>query len=292
MAGEEVSIQTELKVARSFLAEAEAKLHAKADVIFELARRVYRDPVPFKKTFAYGRFFGVPLTAEREKPPLDVGTKREYAEWLEEAALPVYQDLVAAVERLRRIVRRYRGAALIEDGEPKYAAAGLLGYGWLLLGDYYFYRCNWTNAAKMYRAAFKQEPTSQELLYRLGLTFINHGDPGRAQNFLARAIELAPASDVAVEAHKQLERMATLGEAKRVFRGSPAVLKTLIGVTIGALVVCLSCICCGLLGGGWGPMAGDAEAAAIWTVVLIVAGGVLFLIPAVATAIYYFVKRR
>lgn len=291
MAGEELSIQTELKVARSYLAEAEVKLHAKADVIFELARRIYRDPVPFRETFTYGHFFGVPLTAEREKPPLDVGTKGEYAEWLEEAALPVYQDLVAAVERLRRIVRRYRGAALIQDGEPKYAATALLGYGWLLLGDYYFYRCSWANAAKMYRAAFKQEPTSQELLYRLGLTFINHGDPGRAQNFLARAIELAPGSDVAVEAHKQLERMANLGEAKRVFRGSPTVLKTLVGVTIGALVVCLSCVCCGLLG-GWAGISEDPEGAAIWTIVLIVAGGVLFLIPAVATAIYYFVKRR
>ncbi len=291
MVPQEVSIQTELKIARSFLAEAEAKLHAKADVIFELARRLYRDPVPVKKTFEYGKFFGVPLTAEREKPPLDVGTRREYAAWLEGAALPVYQDLVAAVERLRRVTRQYRGAALIEGGEPKYGAAGMLSYGWLLLGDYYFYRCNWTNAAKMYRAAFKEAPTSQELLYRLGLTFINHGDLGRAHNFLERAIELAPGSDAAVEAHKQLERMATLAGRRKLFRGSPAVLKTLIGVTVAALVVCLSCICCGLLG-GWGAMAEDPDAAAIWTIVLIVAGGVVFLIPAVATAIYYFVKRR
>ncbi len=291
MANEEVSIQTELKIARSYLEEAEAALHAKADVIFELARRTYRDPVPVKKTFAYGGFFGQAVTAEREKPPLDIGTKREYAEWLEEAALPIYQDLTGAVERLRRIARRYRGAALIEDGEPKYAADAMLAHGWLLLGDYYFYRCSWPQAAKMYRAAFKEEPTNQELLYRLGLAFVNHGDLGRAQNFLERAIELAPGSAVAVEAHKQLERMATLGEAKKVFRGSPAVLKTLIGVTIGALLVCLSCICCGLIGGG-AEISEDPQFAAVWTVIFVAVGGLIFLAPAVATAIYYFVKRK
>jgi tetratricopeptide (TPR) repeat protein len=288
---EGISIQTELKIARSYLEEAEVKLHAKADVISELARRIYRDPVPIKKTFAYGEFFRKPIAAEREKPPLDIGTKREYREWLEEAALPIYRDLHAAVERLRKIWRKYRGAALIEDGEPKYAVAAMLAHGWLLLGDYYFYKCNWTNAAKMYRAAFKQEPTNQELLYRLGLTSVNHGDPGRAQNFLERAIELAPGSDVAVEAHKQLERMATLGEMKKIFRGSPAVLKTLIGVSIGALLVCLSCVCCGLVG-GWAEISEDPELAAAWTIVLVFVGGLVFLIPAVATAIYYFVKRR
>jgi tetratricopeptide (TPR) repeat protein len=291
MNDEGISIQTELKIARSYLEEAEAKLHVKADVIFGLARRVYRDPVPVTKTFAYGDFFGKPIAAEREKPPLDIGTKREYREWLEEAALPIYRDLHAAVERLRNIWRKYRGSALIEDGEPKYAVAAMLAYGWLLLGDYEFYRCNWPSAAKMYRAAFKQEPTNQELLYRLGLTFINHGDPGRAQNFLERAIELAPGSDVAVEAHKQLERMATLGEAKKTFRGSPALLKTLVGVTIAALLICLSCVCCGLVG-GWAEISEDPEFAAAWTIVLIVLGGLAFLIPAVATAVYYFAKRR
>ncbi|NIT35064.1 MAG: hypothetical protein GTN49_00960 [candidate division Zixibacteria bacterium] len=287
----EFSIQTELKVARSFLADAEAKLHAKADVIFELARRLYRDPVPITTTFAYGELFGVPPPGEREKPPLDVGTKSEYGEWLEEAALPIYRDLSAALERLRKISRRYPGAALIEDGEPKYRAAVLLAYGWLLLGDYYFYRCNWANAAKMYRAAFKLEPSSQELLYRLGLNFINDGDLGRAQNFLERAIEQEPSSQVAVEAHKQIERLASIGEVGKAFRGSPAVLKTLVGVTIGALVVCLSCICLGLWGGlrPWAEEPGFPSAA---TVILIVLGGVIFLAPAVATAIYYFAKRR
>jgi tetratricopeptide (TPR) repeat protein len=287
----ESPIQTELKIARSYLEEAEAALHAKAEVIFELARRVYRDPVPVKKTFAYGEFFGRPVTAEREKAPLDIGTKREYREWLDEAALPIYRDLTAAVERLRRIARSYRGAALIEEGEPKYPAAAMLAHGWLLWGDYYFYRCNWSQAAKMYRAAFKEEPTHQELLYRLGLTFVNHGDLGRAQNFLERAIELAPGSAVAVEAHKQLERMATLGEAKKAFRGSPAVLKTLIGVTIGALLICLSCICCGLLG-GWAEISEDPQLAATWTIILVAVGGLIFLAPAVATAVYYFVKRK
>ena len=291
MSDEGISIQTELKIARSYLEEAEAKLHVKADVIFGLARRVYRDPVPVTKTFAYGEFFGEPIAAEREKAPLDIGTKREYREWLEDAALPIYRDLTAAVERLRKIWRKYRGAALIEDGEPKYPVAAMLAYGWLLLGDYEFYRCNWTGAAKMYRAAFKQEPTNQELLFRLGLTFVNHGDPGRAQNFLERAIELAPGSDVAVEAHKQLERMATLGEAKKLFRGSPAVLKTLIGVTIAALLICLSCVCCGLIG-GYAEISEDPQFAAAWTIVLIVLGGLAFLIPAVVTAVYYFVKRR
>jgi tetratricopeptide (TPR) repeat protein len=291
MAEEPISIQTDLKIARSYLGEAEEKLHRKAEVVFELARRVYRDPVPVKKTFAYGAFFDTPLAGEREKPPLDVGTKAEYREWLEEAAGPIYQDLHAAVERLRKIARRYRLSALIEDGEPKYSAADMLAYGWLLLGDYHFYRCNWNNAAKMYRAAFKLQPTNQALLYRLGLTFVNDGDLGRAQNFLERAIELAPDADVAVEAHKQIDRMATLGEAKKVFRGSPAVLKTLFGVSIGALLLCLSCVCCGLLG-GFAEISEDPELAAIWTIVLVVVGGVIFLIPAVATAVYYFVKRR
>ena len=291
MTEESVSIQTELKVARSYLGEAEVKLHARADVIFELARRVYRDPVPVKTTFAYGDFFDAPLAGEREKPPLDIGTKSEYREWMEEAALPIYQDLTAGVERLRKIAKRYRGAALIEEGEPKYGAESLLAYGWLMLGDYYFYRCNWPHAAKMYRAAFKLEPSSQELLYRLGLTFINDGDLGRAENFLARAIELAPDSDVAVEAHKRVERMATLGPAMKMFRGSPAVLKTLIGVTVGALLVCLSCVCCGLLG-GLGEISDDPEFAAAWMIFLIVAGGLIFVAPALATAIYYFVKRK
>lgn len=287
----EFSIQTELKIARSFLADAEAKLHAKADVIFELARRLYRDPVPIKATYAYGKLFGVPPPGERERPPLDVGTKSEYGEWLEEAALPIYRDLSPAVERLRKISRRYPAAALIEDGEPKYRAAVMLAHGWLLLGDYYFYRCNWANAAKMYRAAFKLEPSSQELLHRLALNFINDGDLGRAQNFLERAIEQEPSSQIAVEAHKQIERMASIREAGKAFRGSPAVLKTLIGVTIGAFVVCLSCICLGLWG-GLGPWAEGSGFPAAVMVVFIVLGGGIFLAPAVATAIYYFVKRR
>jgi tetratricopeptide (TPR) repeat protein len=291
MNDEGVSIQTELKIARSYLEEAEAKLHAKADVIFSLARRIYRDPVPVTNTFEYGDFFGKPITTEREKAPLDIGTKREYRQWLEDAALPIYRDLSAAVERLRKIWRSYREASLIEDGEPKYSVAALLTHGWLLLGDYEFYRCNWPGAAKMYRAAFKQEPTNQELLYRLALTFVNHGDPGRAQNFLERVIELAPGSEVAVEAHKELERMATMGDSKKVFRGSPAVLKTLVVVTIIALLVCLSCVCCGLIG-GWAEISEDPQLAAAWTIVLIVLGGLAFLIPAVVTAVYYFVKRR
>ena len=287
----EFSIQTELKVARSFLGDAEAKLHAKADVIFELARRLYRDPVPIKTTFAYGKLFAVPPAGEREKPPLDVGTRSEYREWLEEAALPIYDDLSAALERLRKISRRYPAAALIEDGEPKYRVAVMLAYGWLLSGDYYFYRCNWANAAKMYRAAFKLEPSSQELLYRLGLNFVNDGDLGRAQNFLERAIEQEPTSQIAVEAHKQIERMASIREAGKAFRGSPAVLKTLLGITIGAFVVCLSCICLGLWG-GLGPWAEEPGFPAAVTVVLIVLGGAVFLVPAVAAAIYYFAKRR
>jgi tetratricopeptide (TPR) repeat protein len=279
MAEEPVSIQTELKVARSYLGEAEQKLHAGADVVFELARRVYREPVPAKVTFAYGDFFDAPPSGEREKPPLDVGTRSEYREWMEEAASPIYRDLTAAVERLRQIARRYRGAALIEGGEPKYGVENMLAYGWLLLGDYYFYRCNWGQAAKMYRAAFKLEPSSQALLYRLGLTFVNDGDPGRAQNFLERAIELTPNSDVAVEAHKQ------------IFRGSPAVLKTLIGVSIAASVICLLCVCCGLFG-GLSEISSDPELAAVWTVVLILVGGLIMVAPWAATAIYYFVKRK
>lgn len=291
MTEEPASIQTELKVARSYLGEAEQKLHAKADVIFELARRVYRDPVPAKITFAYGDFFDAPPTGEREKPPLDVGTRTEYREWMEEAASPIYRDLTAAVERLRKIAKRYRGAALIEGGEPRFGVESMLAYGWLMLGDYYFYRCSWGQAAKMYRAAFKLEPSSQELLYRLGLTFVNDGDLGRAQNFLDRAIELAPNSDVAVEAHKQIERMATLGPAKKVFRGSPAVLKTLIGVSVGATVVCLLCVCCGLFG-GLSEVSADPEFATVWIIVLILAGGLIMIAPWVATAIYYFVKRK
>jgi tetratricopeptide (TPR) repeat protein len=286
-----VSIQTELKVARSYLGDAEQRLHAKADVIFELARRVYRDPVPIKITFAYGDFFGAPLTAEREKPPLDIGTKGEYREWMEEAASPIYRDLAAGIERLRQIAKRYRGAALIEGGEPKYGAGSLLAYGWLMLGDYYFYRCNWAQAAKMYRAAFKLEPSSQELLYRLGLTFVNDGDPARAHNFLERAIELAPDSDVAVEAHKQLERMATLGPAGKVFRGSPGVLKTLVVVSVVASVLCLLCVCCGLFG-GFMEMSNDPDFATIWAVVFIAAGGLILIVPWAVTAIYYFVKRK
>lgn len=291
MSDDAVPIQTELKIVRSYLEEAEAKLHGKADVIFSLARRVYSDPVPVTKTFTYGEFFGKPISAEREKPPLDVGTKREYREWLEEAAVPIYQDLNAAVERLRNIWRKYRRSSLIEDGEPKYPASALLAYGWLLLGDYEFYRCNWSGAAKMYRAAFKQEPTNQELLFRLGLTFVNHGDPGRAQNFLERAIELAPGSDIAVEAHKQLERLGTLGEAKKVFRGSPTVLKTLGVISIVGALLCLSCVCCGLLG-GYSEISTNPEFAAVWTIILIVLGGLALLVPAVTTAVYYFAKRK
>jgi hypothetical protein len=131
----------------------------------------------------------------------------------------------------------------------------------------------------------------QELLYRLGLTFVNDGDPGRAGNFLERAIELAPDSDVAVEAHKQLERMATLGPAKKAFRGSPSVLKTLIGVSIVASVLCLLCVCCGLLG-GFMEISNDPDFAAVWTVVLVVAGGLILIAPWAVTAIYYFVKRK
>jgi len=288
---EPVSIQTELKVARSYLSDAEQKLHVKADVISELARRVYRDPVPVKITFAYGKFFDLPPSGRREKPPLDVGTKSEYREWMEEAASPIYQDLTAAVERLRKIAKRYRGAALIEDGEPKYGVESLLAYGWLMLGDYYFYRCNWGQAAKLYRAAFKLEPTSQDLLYRLGLTFANDGDMGRAQNFLERSIELAPNTSVAVEAHKQIERMATLGPAKKVFRGSPTVLKTLLGVSIVVSVLCLVCVCCGLLS-GVSEASQDPEFAAVWTVVLILVGGLILIAPWAVTAIYYIVKRK
>ncbi|MGD8717629.1 MAG: hypothetical protein PVH29_02295 [Candidatus Zixiibacteriota bacterium] len=292
MAQENVSIQTELKIAKSFLVEAEAKLHVKADVMFSLARRIYRDPVPVTTTFNYGGFFGAPPAGEREKPPLDVGTKNEYRQWLDEAATPVYQDLNAAVERLRNIARQFQAAALIEDGEPKYQASSMLVYGWMLLGDYYFYRCNWGQAAKMYRAAFKLEPSNQELLYRLGLTFVNDGDMGRAENFLARAVELAPESDVAVEAHKQMERMAAVGgDGRKVFRGSTKVLKTLIGIAIGGLLVGLTCVCCGLLG-GVGELSDDPEFAAVYMIIFIVVGGLILIIPAVAAAIYYFTKRK
>jgi tetratricopeptide (TPR) repeat protein len=290
---EATTVQTELKIARSYLGEAEAGLHAKADVIFELARRVYREPVPVPRTFAYGEFFGKPYTTEREKPPLDVGTRAEYGRWLDEAATPIFRDVNAALERLKNLERRYPGAALIEDGAPRFAARAMLAYGWLLLGDYYYYRCDWSKAARAYRNGFKLSPASQDFLYRLGLTHVNAADLGRAHNFLERAIELAPNSDVAVEAHKQLESLATLGVRGRVFRGSPAVLKTWVGVTIGGLVVCLSCICCGLLG-GWAELTGEGDtgAAAAWTLVLVVAGGLVFLVPAVGTAIYYFVKRK
>jgi hypothetical protein len=115
---------------------------------------------------------------------------------------------------------------------------------------------------------------------------------GRAENFLARAIELAPDSDVAVEAHKQIERMATVGgDGQKVFRGSTRVLKTLIGFAIGGLLVGLTCVCCGLLG-GLGEISEDPEIAAIYMIVFIVVGGLIFIIPAVAAAIYYFTKRK
>lgn len=287
------SVQTELKVARSYLAEAETALDAAADFLFELSRRIYREAVPAKRTFVYGEFFGEAVTEEREKPPLDIGTKKEYQRWLEERATPIYQNLKAAVERLKKIDRRYPGAALIEDGEPKYAARAMLAYGWLLLGDYHFYRCSWRDAAKAYKTGFRLQPSSQEFLYRLGLAYVNAGDFGRAQNFLERAVELAPASDVAIEAHKQLERLASVRTAKKAFRGSPGVLKTMLGITIAGFVICMSCICCGLLG-GWASVSGEGDTsyAAAWTLILVLAGGLAFLAPAVATAIYYFVKKK
>ena len=290
----ETTVQTELKVAKSYLVEAEGKLHAEADVIFELGRRVYHEPVPFAKTFAYGDFFGAPPVGERKKPPLDIGTKAEYRTWLEAAAQPIWRDLNAAVERLRRVADQYPGAALIEDGAPKYAATALLSYGWLLLGDYYFYRCQWRDAAKMYRNAFKLSPLSQVLVYRLGLASVNDGDMTRAHNFLERAVEMRPDADVAVEAIKQLDRLATLAGGKKVFHGSPGALKVMVAVTIGGLLVCLSCICCGLLG-GWSELAseaGNTQFAIVWTVVAIVLGGLAFLVPAAVTAVYYFAKKR
>jgi hypothetical protein len=56
-------------------------------------------------------------------------------------------------------------------------------------------------------------------------------------------------------------------------------------------LICLSCVCCGLLG-GYAEISEDPEFAAAWTIVLIVLGGLVFLIPAAATAVYYFAKRR
>jgi len=288
------SIQTELRIARSYLQEGEAKLHAQAEVIFTLARRVYADPVPVPATFPYGAFFGREPDVKRAGAPLDIGTKSEYREWLEQAATPVYRDLAAALERLRGLESRYPGAALIEDGAPRYTARAMQAYAAMLLGDYFFYRCGWGDAAKLYRQALKLEPAAQPYLYRLGLVFVNQGDLGRAHNFLERCVELAPASDVAVEAHKQLERLAQLGPRVKSFRGSPTTLRILVGVSLAGLLVCLSCICCGLLG-GYETMAGEsgnAGLAAAVTVAAIVLGGLAFLTPAVAAAIYYFAKRR
>ena len=97
---EQPSIQTELKVAKSFLEDAEAELNAKAAVIYELARRVYREPVPVKVPFEYGWFFGRPPATTREAPPLDIGTKSEYKRWLEEACRESRHDLDAALKHL------------------------------------------------------------------------------------------------------------------------------------------------------------------------------------------------
>ncbi len=287
------TIQTDLRIARSYLEEAEAKLHRQAAVIFELAQRVYRDPVPVPRTFDYGVFFGRAPEGTREAPPLDIGTHGEYRRWLEEAAAPIWQDLNAAAERLKRIVGQYPGAALIEAGEPRYPAKALLAYGWLLFGDYYYYRCAWGDAAKMYRNAFALAPSSQDVLFRLGLAYVNDGDMNRAHNFLERAVELAPSSDVAVEAYKQLERLSSLRGGKKIFRGSPGVLKTLIGVSIGGLVVGLSCVCCGL-GGAALEMQGDGDTqfALWWTIILVALGGLAFVVAAVVTAVYYFGKKR
>lgn len=288
------NIQTELKIARSYLGEAEAKLNAKADYIFTLGRRVARAPVPVTAAFTYGAFFGVPPATARDAAPLDIGTLPEYRQWLEQTAGPIFRDLQAALERLKGIVTKYAGASLIVDGAPAWTARAMLAYAHLLLGDYFFYRCNWDEAGKNFRAAFKLEPTSQDVIYRLGVTHVNQGDMGKARNFLERTVELGPSSDVAVEAHKQLERLAQLGPRQKAFMGSPATLKWMIGISIAGLMVCLSCICCGLVG-GWSQLqsqAPDVGSAAAWTIIAVVVGGLIFLVPAAITAVYYFTKRK
>ena len=288
------TIQTELKIARSYLGEAEAKLNAKADYIFTLGRRVARAPVPVTTAFTYGAFFGAPPATPRDAAPLDIGTLPEYRQWLEQTAGPIFRDLQAAVERLRKLDGQYPGAALIVDGAPAWTARAMLAYAYLLLGDYFYYRCNWDEAGKNYRAAFKLEPTSQEGIFRLGVTLVNQGDMGKARNFLERAVELGPSTDVAVEAHKQLERLAQLGPRQKAFMGSSSALKWMIGISIAGLLVCLSCICCGLIG-GWSQLqnqAPDIGSAAAWTIISVVIGGLIFLVPAVITAVYYFTKRK
>lgn len=287
------TVQTELRVARSYLQEAEGKLHAAAEVIFTLSRRTYPDPVPYAKTFTYGWFFGSPPGGEREAPPLDVGTKKEYRAWVVEASRPISQDLAAAVERLRSLVKQYPGAALIEDGERRAEAAAMLGYAYLLWGDYYFYRCDWRNAQRQYRAAFQLLPQGQEALFRLALAFVNDGDLARAHNFLERAVETLPFTDLAIEARKELERLENLRGGRKIFRGSPPVFKTLLAISGLGLLAGLSCAACGVLG-LWAEMSGeaDAEAATAWLVVCLILAGLAVIVPASVTAVYYFAKRR
>lgn len=291
---EQPSIQTELKVAKSFLEDAEAKIHAKAAVIFELARRVYREPVPVKEPFSYGMFFGRPPAATRETPPLDIGTKAEYKQWLEEACREPRRDLDAATKHLAALDSRYPGSALIDEGAPRYPTRAMLAYAYLLTGDYAFYRCEWRAAVKAYQAAIRLDPGNAEILYHIAVAYCNDGDMGKARNFLERAVEVAPSSDVAVLALKQMERLAEAGVIRRTFQGSSGTLKGLIAITLLGLVVCLSCICCGLVGGfsELADEAGDPGLAAAVTIIAIIGGGIIFLVPAALTLFYYLAKKK
>jgi len=92
---------------------------------------------------------------------------------------------------------------------------------------------------------------------------------------------------------KELDRLELLRGGKKLFRGSPGVLKALVGVALAGFVAGLLCACCGVVG-GWAEMSGegDAELATWWTVVWVALGGLALIIPAVAAAVYYFVKKK
>lgn len=101
----------------------------------------------------------------------------------------------------------YSKALELEMSSSSARNTGIYIYLNTRMGYIYFQKKNYPQAIEYLESAAKMSPQNAEVYYYLGLSYYKIGEKEKAREFLSRVMELAPQSEFAQDAEKELKKL-------------------------------------------------------------------------------------
>ena len=117
------------------------------------------------------------------------------------------RSIIPFINEYNKALEYYLKALDLATNSSSAGNTGIIIYLNTKMGRIYFEKKNYSQAIEYLEIAEKVSPQNIEVAYYLGLSYDKIGEIEKAREFLSRVIELAPQSEFAQEAEKELKKI-------------------------------------------------------------------------------------